>query len=314
MGRSIRQVWVAIALVSVVSLPLPGASQERFRLTPESTAPAGTTADFGGTWRLRTVQNAEFELTLRVDGDQVTGSFLNTANGTYNGTLTGTAKPNGRMSFTWVQPAMGPATGTGTIHVHTDDTLGGGITYKAPGAKQATYYRWYATRKSRQVSHLRVTPLPAPPAATPSAMPGSANAAYNSAVLKYAVDHLGQRLGRGECTDLVTGALAYANARPGDFTNQDGHYVWGQKISGPPQPGDIIQLVNVKLSFKTPNSWGSWTTGTQHSAIIESVERGTLLHVIHQNSPTGGPVVRGDIDLGWTLEQGDYAFFRAVTP
>lgn len=32
----------------------------------------------------------------------------------------------------------------------------------------------------------------------------------------------------------------------------------GLKISGLPQPGDMIQLVSVKLSFRTANSWGSW--------------------------------------------------------
>jgi hypothetical protein len=150
MTRLNKQVWAVVALVGVVLLPLPGATQEKFLLPPASTAPRGTAADFGGSWALKTVQNAHFDLALRVDnGDRVVGRFLNSANSKYDGTLTGTAK-NGRLSFDWVQPAMDRGKGTGVIYVHTDNTLSGGITYKAPGAKQATYYRWHATRKSRR--------------------------------------------------------------------------------------------------------------------------------------------------------------------
>ena len=135
---------------------------------------------------------------------------------------------------------------------------------------------------------------------------------YTNKILEYANSKLGSKVGRGECTDLVSGALAYAGAPAGNFSRSDGHYTWGRRINFPSEaarPGDIIQLVNVKLSFKTANSWGSWETGTQHSAVIVSAE-GKLLHVIDQNAPPGSPVGRHDIHLEWTLERGDYAIFR----
>jgi hypothetical protein len=136
--------------------------------------------------------------------------------------------------------------------------------------------------------------------------------AFVNKILEYANSKLGSKVGRGECTDLVSGALAYAGAPAGNFSSSNGHYTWGKRINFPSEaarPGDIVQLVNVKLSFKTANSWGSWETGTQHSAVIVSAE-GKLLHVIDQNAPPGSPVGRNDIHLDWTLERGDYAIFR----
>jgi hypothetical protein len=143
-------------------------------IPPESTAPLASDGDFGGVWDLRTVQNAHFKLTLHVDGDSVTGEFVNLDNGIYNGTLTGTAK-GGKLPLTWVQPQNGGATGTGTLHVHTDNTLGGAITYKAPGATQPTLYRWYGTR-------LAAAAPTTPAAATvPDAGAGAAAAAATGA-------------------------------------------------------------------------------------------------------------------------------------
>jgi hypothetical protein len=135
---------------------------------------------------------------------------------------------------------------------------------------------------------------------------------FFSKIVQYGIDHLGQIVGGGQCTDLVSAALAFAGAPPGDFSSPIGDYVWGQKINfpvDPAQPGDILQLVNAKLTG--PN--GFWETTTQHSAIIESAS-GLLLHVIDQNAPTGNPVAREDINLGWTLERGSYSIYRPAAP
>jgi hypothetical protein len=142
-------------------------------------------------------------------------------------------------------------------------------------------------------------------ARTGSTAPG----AFSSKIVQYAINHIGQRLGNGECTELVIDALADAGAPPGDTSSTTGDYKWGTAIDFPlvpAQPGDIVQLVNVKLTG--PNGW--WETTTQHSAIIESVT-GTVLHVIDQNAPPGNPVGREDIDLGWKLERGKWTIYRA---
>jgi hypothetical protein len=136
---------------------------------------------------------------------------------------------------------------------------------------------------------------------------------YANKILQYAQAEIGKKLGRGECTDLVVAALAFAGARPGDTSSPIGAYIWGRKINFPTesvQPGDIIQLVNVKLSFNSGGSSGYWETTTQHSAIIETAS-GLLLHVIGQNAPPGTPVSRQDINLNWHLDRGSYAIYRA---
>ena len=53
---------------------------------------------------------------------------------------------NGNMNLRWVQPVSG-ATGTGTLRVHQDNTMGGGISYHTPGEVKDTFVRWYATRR-----------------------------------------------------------------------------------------------------------------------------------------------------------------------
>jgi len=134
---------------------------------------------------------------------------------------------------------------------------------------------------------------------------------FSNKIVQFAIDHLGQFVGDGQCTALVSAALDFAGAPPGDFSSPIGDYVWGtQKINfpaDPAQPGDIIQLVNAKLTG--PN--GFWETATQHSAIIESAS-GTLLHLLDQNAPPGNPVAREDINLGWTLDRGSYSIYRPV--
>lgn len=114
------------------------------------------------------------------------------------------------------------------------------------------------------------------------------------------------QVGDGECTHLVQAALAQAGAR---FTS--GSYEWGTKINPPYQPGDIIQLFNAKLVG--PNGW--WETGTQHSAIIESVNGGVLT-VLEQNTWADKTnrryVTRGTINLNWKLERGTYVVYRAT--
>jgi hypothetical protein len=159
-----------------------------------------------------------------------------------------------------------------------------------------------------------------------SAATPAASSAFGSQVLSYAQRQLGKcvdakgnvrdpcqplpmgQVGDGECTHLVQAALASVGAR---FTS--GSYVWGTKVDPLYQPGDVIQLFNAKLVG--PNGW--WETGTQHSAIIESVNGG-VLSVLEQNTWTDNNktnrryVTRGTINLNWKLERGSYIVYRAT--
>lgn len=110
-------------------------------------------------------------------------------------------------------------------------------------------------------------------------------------------------VGEGECTHLVQAAVASAGGKA-----SPGSYVWGEKVTNY-QPGDIIQLFNVKLVG--PNGW--WETTSQHSAVIESVN-GKVLGVIEQNTWVDNTnrryVTRGTIHLDWKLERGNYIVYR----
>ena len=84
------------------------------------------------------------------------------------------------------------------------------------------------------------------------------------------------RVGDGECTDLVMGALTFVKAK-----FEASEYDWGREIGRRTPsdskglnvndilPGDIIQTFNAK--FVDPGNSNNWTgTNSQHSAIVES--------------------------------------------
>lgn len=141
--------------VSNAGLPIkttgrPSQPQPTSSIPPESTAPpVSSLAAYAGIWTVVTEQNAQYEMILRVDGAALTGSFRNLQNDMYSGTLSGHLL-NDRASISWVQPnspdSTGqPSQGTGTIRVHSDNTLGGGVTFRDPSQAQGHYYRWYGT-------------------------------------------------------------------------------------------------------------------------------------------------------------------------
>lgn len=166
---------------------------------------------------MRTVQNADFTLTLNVSGDSVTGQFINSANGTYNGTLSGAVK-NGRLRYTWSQPAMN-ATGDGIFDVHTDNTLHGGMTYKAPGAAKPTYYRWAGTRLSGGVATAPVNTQKTSTATEPTDIwdkPGGTGAGA-------------KETGKSLAKDQTIAFIGCVQAHPG-WAEVAGGFVWGEHI------------------------------------------------------------------------------------
>jgi hypothetical protein len=120
----------------------------------------------------------------------------------------------------------------------------------------------------------------------------SALADLNSQVVNFAISHLHQKVGGGECAHLASEALRAAGA---DFVGRDpgnGDYIWGTLIttitpgrdsnaSAACRPGDIIQFQNVKTS-------GGWTAD-HHTAIVAAVDsRGRPTQVYEQNVGVNG--------------------------
>jgi hypothetical protein len=123
-----------------------------------------------------------------------------------------------------------------------------------------------------------------------------------------------------ECTDLVKAALDQAGAKPGDFTDPN-NYVWGKleprRLSRPGTTGaryvitygDIIQFES--CVFRKPDGSYTWTMGTpHHTAIVKSVNS-SVVTLLHQNAPRGGPVREETLDLGW-VTTGTYKVYTPI--
>ncbi|OWK42224.1 hypothetical protein [Fimbriiglobus ruber] len=148
-------------------------------------------------------------------------------------------------------------------------------------------------------------------------------------VVAYATQHEGQRIGGGQCTDLVNAALASAGARQiriettapslvkAGFPSQ--MYRWGVPVplvtaeAKHVLPGMILQFED--CTFKKPDGTQTWVM-PHHTAIIKSAH-GTMVTVIQQNAPTGGPVSEATFDLRWLQKKtadGKAAVLSAYIP
>ncbi len=125
-------------------------------------------------------------------------------------------------------------------------------------------------------------------------------------VISFARRRIGQRVGRGECFDLVDQALRNAGAKSAaDFgTVADGaDYVWGNRVSlSDVRPGDIIQFRNYRYDRTIDTATRTETrTDTDfqerphHSAIVETVDEQGAITVLEQNAPEGGPSQRSQL-------------------
>jgi hypothetical protein len=90
-------------------------------------------------------------------------------------------------------------------------------------------------------------------------------------VIVQAYAFLGEKIGRGECTDYVDLVLKTAFAKPGN------NYVWGTEVTTI-APGDIIQFWNTK--FTGPNG-AVWQTNDKHTAVVVGIS-GSRVTLIHQ--------------------------------
>jgi hypothetical protein len=152
-------------------------------------------------------------------------------------------------------------------------------------------------------------PIPTPdPTPKPDPIPMPVD--LNAKVLSYAQSVIGQRILRGECTDLIAEALRLAGAKGGSNFSQPGFYVWGQAVSlSSAKAGDIIQF-SPNAKFVMPNSWTQMGP-SGHTAIIESIN-GNVVTLLEQNAPIGGPVRRSTLDLSKIEAGGSFQIFRPI--
>ena len=106
---------------------------------------------------------ATWDLTLKVNGAQVTGQFEILGQPQFKGTLSGQATSPGVLFFKWSQPQAG-AGGEGSFVVYANNTLRGNFNMGKPGTPLIA---WTGTLRSREIG-TPATP-PAPPAAIPPA-------------------------------------------------------------------------------------------------------------------------------------------------
>lgn len=133
-------------------------------------------------------------------------------------------------------------------------------------------------------------------------------------IVNYALGKKGQKVGNGQCTELVNGALAASNSRAGNFADAK-NYNWGmQRSAGSPIAcGDIIQFEDATFTTTTRYNEGRTSTRTEnfphHTAIVRFV-RGKVVVLLHQNLD-GSPVKETVLNLA-DLKAGRYTVWVAV--
>ncbi len=107
----------------------------------------------------------------------------------------------------------------------------------------------------------------------------------NKLVLELAIAKNGKKVDRGECWDLAKYVLNNSNSdwKPlyefGTIINRDKETLL---------PGDIIQFEEVKTERKSNGKTIYSETFQHHTAIVFSVEMGTKIQLIHQNTGQHG--------------------------
>jgi hypothetical protein len=108
--------------------------------------------------------------------------------------------------------------------------------------------------------------------------------AANRAVLRFATENIGKKLGDGECITLAFQALRAAKRKSAGLV--DGAPKWGTLIvtfrpgegsTDKVLPGDILQFKDARFEGKS-----YFQVAPFHTAIVSKVERGRL-YVLHQN-------------------------------
>jgi hypothetical protein len=147
----------------------------------------------------------------------------------------------------------------------------------------------------------------------------------NDKIVKFCKDHVGQKVGDGECSDLGDEALKSAGAKPRsafkDFPNEE-DLVWGElvyaleiKDNAPKetkvpktsiQPGDVIQLRDARFAGKNLRGVENYEAEYgHHSAVVVAVKKETGVLTILEQNFNGKKMVTestyrlSDLKAGW---------------
>ena len=125
----------------------------------------------------------------------------------------------------------------------------------------------------------------------------------NEKVLQFALDHLGEQVGNGECWTLAAEALIAAGARPARG------YEFGRKVEmSEIIPGDILQFTSARFE----SAGGFMVLGApHHTAIVQAVRDEKVVHILHQNVNGDKTVQSMTLDFS-TMVAGEVQAFRPV--
>jgi hypothetical protein len=162
---------------------------------------------------------------------------------------------------------------------------------------------------ARAVPFPQATPIPratpvarAAPVVRPTPIAPIASIDFGPQVLAYCKDHMGEKIGSGECGALAARAIKNAGAAA-TWENdlpKDGDPVWGTLVAsiqpgffglkgikelGQVEPGDIVQFHHTRFSGYNHAIDGVYRMETpHHTAVIESVSTAEkTMTVLHQN-------------------------------
>jgi hypothetical protein len=141
--------------------------------------------------------------------------------------------------------------------------------------------------------------------ALPSFTPTTKLPITNAKVIEYVNSMIGKKVGRGECWDLASEALDYADAR------WSSPYNYGMKVNYKTEklmPGDIIQATNVSMESKTQTSITRWKMAV-HTAIVYEVKSGGEIVIAEQNVDGVRKVMTNTWNLN-DIKSGKMEFFR----
>jgi hypothetical protein len=131
----------------------------------------------------------------------------------------------------------------------------------------------------------------------------------NVRVANFAVEHLGTKVGDGECWTLAKAALLAAGAQPPIG------YVFGRELppNEPWLPGDIIQFSGCHFVESQPDRKIEFTLGTpQHTALIYAVNHGNVT-VLQQNVNDDKRVQTQTLNFQ-DMDKGNFKVYSPVFP
>jgi hypothetical protein len=127
----------------------------------------------------------------------------------------------------------------------------------------------------------------------------------NAKVVEYVKNAIGKKVGRGECWDLASEALDYADAK------WEAPYNFGKKVNYKTEklmPGDVIQATDVVMENKTETSITRWKMAV-HTAVVYEVKADGEIVIAEQNVDGVRKVMTNTWNLNH-IKSGKMEFYR----